>query len=313
MTRHVSSWKKKEVEELKRLAGQYPVIAIADLANFPASLFQILRKKLHGNAVVRVSKTKIIRRALAESPAGNRLDAHANNSVAIVFTKMNPFEIFAFVKKNKGRIGAKPGMLAPEDIVVPAGDTGLPPGPALSDLKAAGLNPRPQGATIFLPDDKVVTKKGEPVSKAVSSVLSKLDIKPIRVGLSIAAVLENGEVFAASVLDIDMEKVFASFVDAHRKAFNLAVNAAYLNEATSEVLVQKAFNDAKAVSLEANILNSATAGQLLAKADRQAKALSALIPEAPVESEAPKEEAKAEDAKPAEESNAEEPKPEASS
>ncbi|MBI4052822.1 MAG: 50S ribosomal protein L10 [Candidatus Diapherotrites archaeon] len=279
MTRHVSSWKKKEVEEIRKLAGQYPVIAIADLANFPASLFQILRKKLHGKAVVKVSKTKVIRRALSESKIGSKLDAHTNNSVAVIFTQMNPFELFAFVKKNKGRIGAKPGLLAPEDIVIPAGDTGLPPGPALSDLKAAGLNPRPQGATIFLPEDKVVTRKGEPVSKAVSSVLAKLDIKPIRVGLNIAAVLENGEVFTAKVLDIDTEKVFANFVDAHRKAFNLAVNAAYPTKATTELLVQKAFNDSKAVSLEANIMNSATVDLLLAKADRQAKALAALVPE----------------------------------
>src|SRR3989338_4582565 len=130
MTRHISSWKKKEVEEIRNLAGQYPVIAIADLASFPASLFQILRKKLHGKAVVKVSKTKIIRRALSESKIGSKLDAHTNNSVAVIFTQMNPFELFAFVKKNKGRIGAKPGLLAPEDIVVPAGDTGLPQGPA---------------------------------------------------------------------------------------------------------------------------------------------------------------------------------------
>ena len=146
-------------------------------------------------------------------------------------------------------------------------------------MKAAGLNPRPQGATIFLPEDKVVTKKGEPVSKAVSSVLAKLDIKPIRVGLNIAAIIENGEVFTAKVLDIDTEKVFANFVDAHRKAFNLAVNAAYPAKTTIELLVQKAFNDSKAVSLEANIMNSATVDLLLAKADRQAKALAAFVPE----------------------------------
>ena len=82
----------------------------------------------------------------------------ASKSVAVIFTEMTPFRLYAFLKKNKGKAAAKEGQLAPNDIIVPAGDTGLPPGPALSDLKGAGLQVKIQGPTIEITEDKVVAK-----------------------------------------------------------------------------------------------------------------------------------------------------------
>lgn len=271
---HTSAWKKKQLDELRILLEKYPVIAIGSLERFPASLFQVLRKKLAGKAIVKVSKVRVVKKALLESKIkADGLEKFVDKSIAVIFTEMNPFELYAFIKRNKGNVFAKPGLIAVEDIVVPKGDTGLPPGPALSDLKAAGLNPRLQGATILIPNDVVVVKKGEAVSKVVSSTLSKLNIKPVKVGLSLTAVYENGQIFEPSVLDIDSEKVFEKFVTAQRNAFNLAVNSAYATKETIPVLIGKAFNESKAVALEAGIFEKETIELFLAKASAQANAL----------------------------------------
>ncbi|HIH10101.1 MAG TPA: 50S ribosomal protein L10 [Candidatus Diapherotrites archaeon] len=277
MTSHNRKWKEQQLESVKQLIGKYPIIAVADIRMFPAALFQQIRKKLHGKAVVKVSKTKVVRKALAETGNTAAIADFAQANCAVIFTGMNPFELFAFIKKNKGKVPAKVGAIAEEDISVPAGDTGLPPGPALSDLKAAGLKVAVQGASIAILEDKVVTKAGEAVSPAVAGTLSKLNILPFKVGMKVVAVLEGKDIFKADVLDIDTEKVFSDFMSAHRGAFNLAFNAAIANPATIEMLLAKTYRDAKATALEADILNSVTAGDLLVRAQRQAKEISSHV------------------------------------
>ncbi|MBS3059058.1 MAG: 50S ribosomal protein L10 [Candidatus Diapherotrites archaeon] len=279
MTRHNREWKEAGLQEIKRLTEAYPVVAIADLNMFPASLFQGIRKKLRGKGTIVVSKTRVIKKALQENKKVAPLTGYANKSCAVIFTSMNPFELFSFLKKNKGSMPAKEGHIAEEDIVVPAGDTGLPPGPALSDLKAAGLSVRVQGATIAIAEDKIVTRKGQAVSKPVAGMLLKLNIRPVKVGLSVVSAIEGGQVFEAKILDIDTEVVFQKFASAHRKAFNLAFNACYFTKQTMTLLVQKAFNDSKAVALEAEVFTEETMPKLLAKEKAQADSLKAVAPE----------------------------------
>lgn len=297
MTSHTKPWKEKQLSEMKELLAKYPIVAIADINMFPAALFQQVRKKLHGKAVIKVSKTRVIKRAFEEDSGSKPLIDYAQNECAVIFTEMNPFELFGFLKKNKGKVTAKVGAITDEDIMIPAGDTGIPPGPALSDLKAAGLKVAVQGSTIAIMEDKVVTKAGEQVSQAVAGTLTKLNIKPFKVGLKLVAVLEGAQIFKADVLDIDTEEVFANFVGAHQKAFNLAFNASIFTQEVTELLITTSFANAKAVALEANLLTSATVGDLLVKANAQATSVKSLVKDAPAEAKAeekPAEEAKEE-------------------
>lgn len=274
---HTRKWNEKQLAEIKKLIDSYSVIAVADISKFPSALFAQIRKRLHGKGVVRVSKSRVVKMALAQSPKTAKLAEQAKENIAIIFTDMNPFELFGFIKKNKGKVAAKAGSVAEDDIIVPAGDSGLPPGPALSDLKGAGLKVAVQGASIAILEDKVVTKKGEPVSAAVAGTLAKLNIKPFKVGMKINSVLEAGEIFTAQILDIDTDKVIMQFTDAHRNAFNLAINAEVFNNSTRELLVQRAFRNTKSLALEGNIITPATAGDILAKVQAQAGALNDIV------------------------------------
>ncbi|MEK6820873.1 MAG: 50S ribosomal protein L10 [archaeon] len=277
MKTHTKKWKHSEVARLTQLAKQYPVIGVANLENFPASLYGSLKVKLAGKAIVTVSKRKIIQRAFADAGVNSQLSDSVTGSTAVLFSKVNPFELFSSLKQSSGKIAAKAGQIAPDDIIVPAGDTGLPPGPALSDLKNAGLSVRVQGATIAVVEDKIVTKKGEPITPAVVNVLGKFGIKPIRLRLNVTHVTEGGQLYGASILDIDTDKVFLQFVKAEQDSFNLSVNAAIFTERSTPVILGKAFREAKAVALEANILTEHTAGEILGRAQRAASEINSHI------------------------------------
>jgi len=288
MTSHIKKWKAQNLLELQNLLKEYPVIGVASLDRFPAALSISLRKKLSEKAIIKASKTRIIKMALKASDKKS-LEEHTKGSCALIFTKMNPFELFALLKKNKGNIPAKEGMIAEKDIIIPAGDTGLLPGPALSDLKQAGLKVKITGQSIEITEDKVVAKQGEAINKAAANALGKLDIKPIKIGINLVAVFESGIVYLRDILDVDTEQIFNDFVSAHRNAFNLAFNIAYPTSDTMPLLIGKAFKDSKAVALEGGIVCKATIDELLAKADRQAKAVKGFVKDAPAESQdAPK-------------------------
>jgi large subunit ribosomal protein L10 len=251
MTSHIRAWKEAKKEEITNLAKKYPVIAIVTLNELPANIMSLVRKRLGENAVIVVAKTRVIQKALKETDFDtSKLDSMVKESVGIIFSEKNPFELFSFIKKNKGAALAKPGDIASVDIIIQAGDSGLPPGPALSTLKAAGLKVKVAGPTIEITNDKVVTKKGEEVTKEVAEVLGKLNMKPMRIGMKVLGVFDKTEnvFYKADILDVDGEELFNKFTLAYQQALNLSVNAEIYNDASTEMIVIKAQREAIAIN-----------------------------------------------------------------
>ena len=248
MKTHTKKWKEAQVAPLAQEIKQYSVIGIADLNKYPSNLLQQLKVKLAGKAKIKVSKGAVIERALKEAKKFEELKGHLSGSKALIMTNMDPFELYGLLKKYRGKVSAKVGGIADNDIIIPAGDTGLPPGPALSDLKAAGLNVRVQGATISIVADKVVTKKGEAVSAPVAGTLNKLKIKPMKLQLNLEAALKGKEIFLKDILNVDTDAMFQKFVQAYQQALNLAVNSGYPTPKALEIMIMKAELNAKALS-----------------------------------------------------------------
>ncbi len=262
MTSHIRAWKEEKREVISKLAKEYPVIAVATLNELPANIMSLVRKRLGADAVIVVAKTRVIQKALENTDFDtSKLDPLVKDSVAIIFSKKNPFELFSFIKKNKGSAPARPGDIASDDIIIQAGDSGLPPGPALSTLKAAGLKVKVAGPTIEISEDKKVTLKGEEVTKEVSEVLGKLSMKPMKIGMKVLGVLDKTEnmFYTADVLDVDEEELFNKFVLAYQQALNLAVNAEIYNDASTEIIVIKAQREALAIQKEVEESNPSEA------------------------------------------------------
>ncbi|MCI0558051.1 MAG: 50S ribosomal protein L10, partial [Nitrososphaera sp.] len=155
---------KKKVEAVNRTIAEmkkYKTVALLDLRKLPDALFQSLRKRIReGGGHVLVLKKPVISRVLASNPIlAKRADA-CNNPVALILTNMSSFEVNSFFKQNKKKRAAKAGDVALADIVVPEGETDLPPGPALSELKAGGLNVQIKAGKIAVVKDSTVAKAG---------------------------------------------------------------------------------------------------------------------------------------------------------
>jgi large subunit ribosomal protein L10 len=237
--------KKKRVVLMKKAISAYKVIAIASLQNLPARSFNSVKKKLRGKAEIFVARTTLLDLALKEGkPEAYELMGKASGSCAIVATNQNPFELFRSIKSSRSKAKAKPGQIAPTDLVAPAGETSLAPGPVLTELKQAGIQAKIVGTKVVIDKDAVLAKKGEPVSDSASKMLAKLGIEPMEVGLNVLAAWENGTVYPASALDIDDAKFLEELQAAYRHAVNLGVYAEIPNATTTPLIILKAARNA---------------------------------------------------------------------
>lgn len=279
LTRQVAVWKKEIFNDLTELLKKYPVVAVADLQKVRSSQIQEIRKKLRGKAELTVAKNTILRKA-AESSNKKSVDKFANEitgSKVLIFTKMNPFELILFLNKNKVRVPAKGGDVASSEIVVPAGNTGLQPGPVISEFNEAKVQTRIESGSIFVAKDTVVAEKGDVISTKTASLLSKLGMKPMEAGLSLTYAYDNGTPLGPNDLAFDLDQMKADVMTGARVAFGVAVEAAIMLPETAPAIITKAYRQAAAVSIEAGYLTKETTPQILSKAVANMTALSSAI------------------------------------
>ena len=278
---HVAEWKKEEVLELKGIIDKYDVVGIVDLLNIPAKQLQEMRKNLKGKAVIRMSKKNLIDLALEDCNASKNnivdLSGHMDGQVAIIATEMNPFKLYKILEDSKTQAPAKPGTIAPDDIVVPAGDTGFEPGPFLGELQQVGIPAKIDKGKICVQKDTVVVAAGEEVSKQVAATLSRMDINPMEVGIDLKAVYEDEAVYTTDVLAIDEEQTLADVQSAFAQAFNLSVNAAIPTDETISTIITLAYTRAINLGVEAAIMTSETSDKIIGLAQAKMLALASEV------------------------------------
>jgi large subunit ribosomal protein L10 len=288
--------KPKLVEELKKLINTYSVIGLLNMHSLPAKQLQKIKTDLKGVATIKMSKKSLIKKALEGSEKNvNVLEERIVGEPAMIFSNEDPFRLFKILKENISSAPARLGNVAPHDIIIPKGPTGLPPGPAISTLQKVGLKTTVDKGKIAVADDKVVVKAGETVKEDAVNALNLLKIEPMEIGLDLISAWQDEKIYDKSVLDIDTDEYINNIGLAVQQMIDISLNTGYLVPETAKMALQKAFIEAKELALTANILDKDIIGELLLKAISEAKALDALVPEA-------KEEKKSEE-KPTKENN----------
>ncbi len=252
---HVSEAKKEIVGNLTDLIKSKKTVLIASIKNIPASQFQEIGKKLRGKAVVKVPKKNLIFRAIDES--GNetvkKLKEKITDSVAVLFSDVDAFELAADLLKKKSPVKAKAGQEAPEDISVPAGPTELLPGPAISELGALGIQVQIENGKITIREPRVIAKRGEEITSGAADVMNKLDIKPFSVGFVPLAAFDSQENKLYTDINIDQEKTIEELKIAFGKALPFAVEIGYSTSETISFMIGKAGMHEKALEKFAGV------------------------------------------------------------
>jgi len=271
----IPQWKVDSVEALMATINDSKMIGLVNVEGVGAKQLQGIRDNLRGSAVIKMARNTLMIRALESSKKKgiNDLVKYVSGPVAFVFSDQDPFVLSKFLGENKAAAPAKGGQIAPKDIVVPAMNTGVAPGPFISELAGLKIPSRVKGGTIHITDDTVAVKAGAIISNAMAMMLTRLGIEPMELQLKLIAAYSDGAVLTADNFDVNLEDLFKQVLLGHQYAVNLSVNTGIPTVETMPLIIAKANMEAKSLTLKIGFFVPEMLNEFFAKANSEAMAL----------------------------------------
>ncbi|MEM3403705.1 MAG: 50S ribosomal protein L10 [Nitrososphaeria archaeon] len=283
MSKRTSYPTKKEqmFKNIQSLSKEYKYICIARLEKIRSVQLMMLRKMLRDDTKLSVIKNRVALKALKEAKLEGieKIEDKFSGQILLIFTNQNPFKLSILLSRNKVSLPAKAGDIASEDILVPAGNTGLAPGPVLSEFKEVNVPTKIDGGSIWIAKDTVVARKGDVISPKLAGLLNRLNIKPIKAGLTITFALMENTLLSEDELLLDLEKLSEDLQKAYFEARNLAINLSYYTKDVIIDLLCKAYLDAQNLAMNSDYISKDDVEKLLIKYQFKAKTLYEILKE----------------------------------
>jgi len=239
--------------KLKELLAKYSSIFIVNVDNVGSNQMHQIRTALRGQGVVLMGKNTMVRRALrnilTENPQYERLLPHVKGNVGFVFTSCDLKDIRDIITANKVKAPARAGAVAPIDVVVPAGNTGMEPGKT-SFFQALSIPTKIARGTIEIVSDIKVVVAGLKVGPSEATLLNMLNISPFTYGMTVAQIFSDGTAFPPSVLDIDEQELIDRFLTGIKTVACISLALNYPTLASVSHSLVNAYKNLLAVALE---------------------------------------------------------------
>jgi len=238
---------------LEALLNEYSKIFVVGADNVGSYHMQQIRLALRGKGVLLMGKNtmvrKVLRQRITEDPAVEALLPHVRGNIGFVFTNDDLTAVRDLLLSKRVAAPAKTGAVAPNDVVVPAGNTGLEP-TQTSFLQALNIPSKIAKGQIEIVNDVHLITKGQKVGSSEAALLAKLNIKPFSYGLIITVVYDSGSVFEPELLNMTDAEVLKSFSSSISQivALSLASNHPTLPAVPQYVI--KAYTDVLAIAVE---------------------------------------------------------------
>jgi len=298
--------------KLIQLLQEYNKILIIEADNVGSAHMQRIRMSLRGQAVILMGKNTMIRKAIRgyidknknSVPAGlEELMQHVRGNVGFVFTKGDLSTVKGKVVGLRVEAPAKVGTTAPNDVIVPAGPTGLEP-TQTSFLQALNIPSKINKGQVEIQNDHPLLKKGDKVGQSEAALLQKLNIKPFTYGMVLKMVYDNGSIYTPEVLEMTDQDILNKFLNGLR---NVAATGLAISFPTTAALPHLVINAYK------NILSIAVATEVTFKRAEKVKEYlknPGAFAAAPAPAKEEKKDAKPAGKAPAKEEKKKEPEPE---
>jgi large subunit ribosomal protein L10 len=272
--------KQQLYQELQELPSKYQVIALSKMNKVRATQLMTLRKKFHDQINIKIIKNKVAQKAFEKVkgiPGIEDLSKELEGQCALMFTNISPFKLNLIFAENKIFLSAKGGDIAPKDITIPAGNTGIPPGPVLSEFKEAKVPTKIDQGSIAVTKDTIVARSGDVISQKLASLLAKVNIKPIEAGVLVNYAISEGLQFQEQDLQLDVGEYLNDLQQSYSSAVNFAVEISYFTAETMSSLLSLAYQQSLNVASSAGYISKDTVELVLNKAQANASGLREIL------------------------------------
>ena len=292
----------KKAKYFKKLVGlldEYPQLLIVGCDNVSSNQMQNIRKAMRGRAVLLMGKKTMMRKAirqhLSRNPALEHLIPHLHGNIGFVFTHDDLAEVRDLVTSLKVGAPAKAGVNAPNDVIVPAGLTGLEP-TQTSFLQALNIGTKINRGQIEILAPVVLVRQGEKVGSSEATLLSKLNIRPFSYGLVPHVVYDNGMIYDSRVLDMKLEDVVGTLQKGVANIAAIGLQIGYPTAASVPHSIMNGFKNLVAIAIgtQYSFKEAEQMKDMIANPEKYASAAAAAAPAAEAKEEKKEEEKKEE-------------------
>jgi len=239
--------------KLNTALDEYKNILVIGVDFVGSKQMQQVRIALRGKGIVLMGKNTIIRKVFREraekNPALEGLLPFVFGNIGFVFTNGDLNQLRQIVTANKVPAGAKSGVIAPIDVVIPPGPTGLDPGQT-SFFQTLNIGTKIVKGSIEMTVASKVCTKGEKITASAVALLNKLNIRPFEYGITVETVYENGATYSVKVLDMGDNDLINMFTSSAARVAAISFALGYINQVTLPHSFGRAFRIVAAIALE---------------------------------------------------------------
>eukprot|EP00026_Physarum_polycephalum_P012568 Phypoly_transcript_12890.p1 GENE.Phypoly_transcript_12890~~Phypoly_transcript_12890.p1 ORF type:complete len:322 (+),score=88.76 Phypoly_transcript_12890:100-1065(+) len=245
--------KQQYFDRLKSYLDKYQKIVVVGADNVGSNQMQKIRQSLRGNAEVLMGKNTMVRKVLREyvesNPKVEPLIGLVKNNVGFVFTNGDLSAIEKVLLQHRVGAPAKAGVIAPNDVIVPKGPTGMEP-TQTSFLQALNIASKINKGQVEIVSDVHLIKAGDKVGSSEATLLQKLSIKPFSYGLALIQIYDNGSVYDPSVLKLTDDDLLTKFRNGINNVASLSLAIGYPTLASLPHALSAAYKNVLSVAVE---------------------------------------------------------------
>jgi len=297
----VSDEKREYEARMNKLFDSYSKVLFVTLDNVQSQQVNCVRRDLRGKAEILVGKKTLQKRIISNraDESKTKIDGQLKKKFveenlltlnrALLFTNADISEITTVLQRYRKQAPARVGAVAPCDVIVPAGNTGMEP-TMTNFFQALNIATKISKGTVEIVNDKKVLSLGEKVDNSVAALLAKLKISPFYYEMEIVCCWEKGFVFTKEDLALTDDVIERSLLDGINNVTAISLGAGIPTDASFPHLLLDAFKDLLALSVETDFEFEEFNGKKLRADIKSGKS-------APAAAAAPKAEAKKEEKK----------------
>jgi large subunit ribosomal protein LP0 len=240
------------MNKLKAFMEEFPRIILVTCDNIGSKHMQQIRSSLRGRATLLMGKNTLIRKAIKNAkddhPEWQDLLLHIKGNVGLVFTKEELNTLHPKLLESRVPAQAKVGIVAPQDVILPAQVTTLEP-TKTNFFAALDIATKITRGCVEILNDVKLCQEGKKVGSSEAALLQMLDMRPFTYGLKLTTCYDEGVCFDSKLLSVTKAHVYKAFGEGVGNVAALSLAAGFPTLPAFPHVVGAGFRNLLAVSL----------------------------------------------------------------
>jgi len=248
-------------KNLVELLGNYNKILLVTIDNVGAFNLQKTRQALRDRAVLLFGKNTLIRKTIRDyvekcEEAGNKESARIEGllpfikgNVGLAFTNDDLGSVKEIIESFKQKAPAKVGQIAPTDVFVDPGPTGMEP-TQTQFLQALNIASKIVKGQVEIINRVHLVKQGDKIGNSEAALLDKLNILPFSYAAEVKTVYDAGFVYPSSLLALGSTDVFQMLARGIQRVATVSLQTGFPSLVSVPHLIANSYRNLISISIE---------------------------------------------------------------